>query len=570
MWVLRRPTDITQVTCINLNKPFTIGRIGNIKNRKTWLLIYLFLECSFNISDDKSVSRRHASITFPPSLILPLLTDCNSKFSTFVNGDRITTPVQLKHGDTVKFGGATSEFVVEAKDFTVYTKSQKNKGMFRELKAQFGIEVVTNVQEAAYFVIDDNEQINEIDTDLISAFLSCKCIVSPYYFSQLLQSNTMSLGLIQPTITSKMFPVDCWLPRKERLNVLRNAFEGIKRFVLLGGDKNENMVKIIGNALGIETKSIQSYELRELKFNELFVVSSIYPDAKDLKDPIRTVKYQSIIEAVVRCDGKLIEINTVYPEKLKEPERNVTVDEQPKERPSFLKETPSSIEPKERVLLVDQYQSMSIERLPSSIELPLPAPVNDFSFPQDLDYKGPSLTAVVPMPAKLLRPTQSQSSSVEPDTNGKKPKFVKCHPRHRLPGTIPALFGPDQLQPCRPTTITNSNITGNVQGLKRRVLVKDSWLAEDDLVDEDAQGSSAATIVVKENKLQRNIEQVTNSYTITNVNKSNQTNAINQSTTNISSNTNTIPLSATTTNITNPASNSKFQSSFFKNLSKGK
>lgn len=570
MWVLRRPTDITQVTCINLNEPFTIGRIGNNKKSKTWLLIYLFLECSFNITDDKSVSRRHASITFPPSLILPLLTDCNSKFGTFVNGDRVTTPVQLKHGDTVKFGGATSEFVVEAKDFTVYTKSQKNKGMFRELKAKFGIEVVTNMQEAAYFVIDDNEQINEIDTDLIFAFLSCKCIVSPSYFSQLLQSNTMSLGLIQPTITSKIFPVDCWLPRKERLNMLRNAFEGINRLVLLGGDKNENMVKIIGNALGIETKSIQSYELRELKFNELFVVSSIYPDAKDLKDPIRIVKYQSIIEAVVRCDGKLIEVNTVYPEKPKELERNVAVDEQPKERLSFLKETPSfSIESKERVLLVDQ--SMPLERLPSSIELPLPAPVNDLSLSQDLDYKGPSLTAVVPMPSTLLRPAQSQSSSVEPGTNGKKPKFVKCHPRHRLPGTIPALFGPDQLQPCRPTTIVNSNISGNVQGLKRRVLVKDSWLAEDDLVDEDAQGSSAATIVVKENKLQRNIEQVTNSYSITNVNKSNQTNAINQITKNISSNnTNTIPPSASTTNIPNPASNSKFQSSFFKNLSKGK
>jgi hypothetical protein len=510
---------------------------GVLVNKKGILLSFikrftLFLECSFNITDDKSVSRRHASITFPPSRILPLLSDFNSKFGTFVNGDRVLAPVQLKHGDIVKFGGASSEFVMEAKDFSAYVKSQRAKIFFKELKEKFGIEAVTSLQEAAYFVLDDDEEINEVDPDLISALLSCKLIVSPSYFSQLLQSNTMSLGLIQPSITSKLFPADCWLPRKERLNLLRSAFEGIKRFVMLEGDKNEKMFKTIGSHLEIETNSIQLYELRDLKFNEVFIVSSLYFDVKDLKDPIRTVNYQSLVEAVIKCDGKLIEVSTVYPEKTKEPER---------EREDY-----GSMD---GGMLVDEPKTTQIVDL-SSIEQHESLKVSiTSSLSQEIDYKGPSLTAVSPMPSSLLRPS---------DSSEKKLKFVKCHPRHRLPGSIPALFGPDQLQPCRPTIVNGDG----VQPLKKRVLVKDSWLAEEDLVEEE----------VKENRQQER----SNFPTKTNVNVTEQSRINKLNPMNISDQTTKIveappPLPTTNPAIPAPqATNSKFQSSFFKNLSKGK
>jgi hypothetical protein len=510
----------------------------------------LFSECSFNITDDKSVSRRHASITFPPSLILPLLSDCNSKFGTFVNEDRVVSPVQLKHGDTVKFGGASSEFVVEAKDFSVYVKSQRTKRFFKVLKEKFGVDIVSSLQEAAYFVLDDDEEINEVDPDLISAFLSCKLIVSPSYFSQLLQSNTISLGLIQPSITSKLFPVDCWLPRKERLNLLRNAFEGIRRLVMLEGDKNEKVLKTIGSHLEIETNSTQSYELRDLKFNELFIVSSLYPDVKDLKDPIRTVKYQSLIEAVIRCDGKLIEVSTVYPEKAKELERergDMLLNYGSKER-GMLADEPQTIQ------IVDDMPSSSIEQ---ATYLKVSAPA---SFSQEIDYNGPSLTAVFPMPASLLRPAQFQSQAPS-DSSEKKPKFVKCHPRHRLPGSIPALFGPDQLQPCRPMTVNGDG----VQSSKRRVLVKDSWLAEEDLVEEE---EGLDVKMVKENRQQRsNVPTKTTITEQSTVNKLNPMNISDQTTKIVET-----PLPPTNPAVppAPQATNSKFQSSFFKNLSKGK
>lgn len=521
------------------------------------------------------------------------MTDFNSKFGTFVNGDQVVTPIQLKHGDTVKFGGATSEFVVESKNFNVYTKSQKTKGMFKELTDKFGnsIELVPKLQEALYLVIDDNEQINEVDSDLIYALISCKFIVSPSYFSQLLQNNTMSLGLIQPAIISKSFPTDCWLPRKERLNLLRKAFEGIKRLIFIGGDKNELVIKIIGTFLEIETKSVQIYEIINLKFNELFVISSsICPNLKDLVDPIRTINYQSIIDAVIRCDGKLLEFSTIYPDKSRD---QIFLDEKRERLSSFVDDSPI-------IKIVDTEPISSVDQLP----FPLPVSISELDsvllnkISRENDYRGPSLTAVVPMSATLLRPPQPQPhpQPLSDDSISKKPKFIKCHPRNRLPGTIPALFGPHQLQPC---LSINTVINNGVQGTKRRILVKDSWLAEDDLVEEDSCKSDINTLNmnIKENLQQQNNLQekvsinstAASSLELTSLdNNSNQQNIMSnlnkhKNSTITFNNTNNIINSASKTlsipsvvptSPTPPSStatgNSKFQSSFFKNLSKGK
>ena len=115
MWILRSRTENVNVTCIPVKEEFTIGRIGNDKEekRRKKVIYYIPLGCNFNIVEDKSVSRLHALIHFNQSK--PILTDPQSKFGTLVNGEMVergkTGGKIICSGDTIKFGGAGSEFM---------------------------------------------------------------------------------------------------------------------------------------------------------------------------------------------------------------------------------------------------------------------------------------------------------------------------------------------------------------------------------------------------------------------------------------------------------------------------
>jgi hypothetical protein len=63
------------------------------------------------ITDDASVSTRHAQVTGDASGVL--LTDVGSTNGTFVNQQRITTPVYLNDGDLVRFGQTQIKFRTE-------------------------------------------------------------------------------------------------------------------------------------------------------------------------------------------------------------------------------------------------------------------------------------------------------------------------------------------------------------------------------------------------------------------------------------------------------------------------
>jgi pSer/pThr/pTyr-binding forkhead associated (FHA) protein len=68
------------------------------------------IDCSLNLTEDKSVSRKHVEIRCQPGNVS--LTDLESRFGTFVNGAKIEPlkPIDLKDGDCVKLGGLQSEF----------------------------------------------------------------------------------------------------------------------------------------------------------------------------------------------------------------------------------------------------------------------------------------------------------------------------------------------------------------------------------------------------------------------------------------------------------------------------
>lgn len=500
-------------------------------------VFYLYnTECSLTITDDKSVSRKHAAITFPtPSS--PLLTDFSSKFGTFINGTQLLSASSpIKSGDKIKFGGASSEFILELKDFSVFVKTN-NPNYLNEMRvsgSKFDFEIKNSVIEAAYFILDTEE----IDSDLIKALILSKFIVSSAYFSQLLSNNysSFSLALMQPRIPS--FPLDCWIPQKSRLVTLKTAFDGIKCFILSPDCRNfvVDSVKFIGNILEINVKMVS--DIGNLKFNEL-LMSSEGNLAELIQVPIRKLEFESLVDALIRNDGNLIEINTIYPVKSLNNLNNKTIN--------------------------DNYEEVHDE-IPQIVSVP--------SVNQPV-YSGRSLTIVHPMPSNFIRKLQAASTAPAPNPSplipipsSKPPKFVKCHPIHRQPGTIPALIGPDQLEPStgRPEFALGGklSLTGT-SNAKRRVLVKDSWLAEDDF--EDGRGAGVAVEaelkIKKESGLKLSVkENLSEAGDANTKSKETEIETINvskkvQLTTTIASTTPTI--SSTTT--------SKFQSSFFKNLS---
>ena len=63
-----------------------------------------------NILPDEHVSRRHAQINAVPGGYM--LIDLGSSNGTVLNGQRITAPVLLQHGDVIQFGGTIMGFYI--------------------------------------------------------------------------------------------------------------------------------------------------------------------------------------------------------------------------------------------------------------------------------------------------------------------------------------------------------------------------------------------------------------------------------------------------------------------------
>lgn len=475
-------------------------------------------DCSLTITDDKSVSRKHATLSCQLQNN-PILTDCNSKFGTFVNGNAVKADFILKNGDTVKFGGAETEFVVEKKDFSVFISKSlgdsTDAGIIKSLAERFGFPLVEDVSEAAYFVLNDNFT-GEMDSHLVSALLQAKYIVSPAYFTQLKSyteqnSNfSFSLALIQPALVSKLYPMDCWIPQKSRLQTFKSIFEGIKRFVVFENEYRRiiEIVQVFAEIVGgIEVKVVGNCDA--LTFNELLIHSDSDWVRLNLKVniPTRSLAFPLLLSALIRNDRQLAEINVIYPE-VKEAKVNTIVEESRKEVIEPISKIKTSIEPK-----TTSFEHNTLNSVESNI------PTR-------------SLTTLLPMPANLLRPSISHQTSIPKPT-----KFVKCYPKHRQPGIIPALIGPDQLNTLSRPVDTIPAPTGT--DAKRRVLIKDSWLAEDDFVEEGQKQTEKP--VSKPAKIQAI-----------------QHEPINPAPTTTNSIPNTQPIA------------SKFQSAFFKNLTKGK
>lgn len=389
----------------------------------------------------------------------------------------------------------------------------------REASKKFGIGVCERVCDAAYFVFDEgtrtltdkkHELCDVMDVYLCEAFLLGKYFVSPVFYTRLLHSNQFSVALMQPE--SRVIPCESWLPRRGRLDLLRGSFEGINELVVIRGEGRiqqlkEEIALMVSRLLGIKFLLLADQNecnARQFAFNQLLIVCATEPDPR-IVCAVRAVRFEAVLEAIVSNNLKAIDMETIYPPRVIE-----TVEP--------VKSQPGPI-PVELGQMTDQV----------------------------------SLTSLLPCPVDFLR---------RPD---KKQKFIKCHPKHHRPGTIPALIGPDQLK--APSQVATMPV---VASSKRRILVKDSWLAEDDvlLVNDNSEGeyggdnnttNTINTMNTRNTISTRNINVVSNNEIESKLIQKVPISTTTQST----HSTHSTPISPIKTSAT-----TKFQSSFFKNLSK--
>lgn len=539
--------------------------------------------------------------------------------------------VTLKENDLIKFGGTTSEFVVERMNFTVLTdglKRKENVDLIRILSKQFlfqtcNHEQLQQQQESSLLVVYDEPIKSFFDKSLLFGLAHDANFVTIDYFSQLTKdSNNFSVALVQPTCPA-FFSANLLLPKSGRKDIFKKIFEGCGCSQVYALE--EETLDILRSFLHKQnvqfsqlTMNKTATQMVDIRFCDLLVVSDA-SDVKSLKfiETSRVIKLKSLIEAFVRVDGRYLDIENVYanvnlpnpnPEaKIKiisDPHRDdaefifISLRTAANIKEPFVKEFTRELVVKER----------PVSASTTTISFDSAASVTPFD-PSSSAYEGPSLTCVVPIPANFLRSksavtqTQTQSEleleeraidSLLPSKKG----FVKCHPVSYCPGSIPALIGPEQLQQVSNVVSTNPNADGK---LKRRILVKDSWLAEDDQIDQVPVKlkPKSAVEAVKERKdfFNAAIPNKENSCALkstsvfgnnasplidltdtimsnTNINTTSipvtlSTNGYSNTTNNTSTSTTAATIKPTATEAPTPATaTSKFQSSFFKSLAK--
>ena len=266
----------------------------------------------------------------------------------------------------------------------------------------------------------------------------------------------------------------------------------------------------------------------------------------------RTIAIESLVDAFIQGNESLICIENVYPLVGVESVRNVDEDEKGLHEAEDVQMNP--------IAMAD---SMADASKPFSLAITMadaskPFPLANASKPTTVlteQSTTPSSSPVIlqPFPPSLLRPSQ-------PPATATKTKFIKCHPLTRQPHSIPLLYGPHQLQSTAAPITAGAGGTG-----RKRVLVRDEWLAEDDFgkgirigVSSNVGNTASAVKSTTINALTSSVSTVNTSITAS---------------TTTTPSTTTVPSTTTTqstpsTTASNTQTTSKFQSSFFQNLQK--
>ncbi|XP_049586792.1 nibrin [Syngnathus scovelli] len=154
--------------------------------------------CDIVLPSDQSISRAHAHFIVTDQTLTMRDT---SKYGTFVNGQPLVpnTPVELKSGDSIKFGVFQSKFSVDHQMPVVCSSCLDNDGKaaLSAILQLFGGKLVNSwTQDCTHLVMPSVK----ITIKTISALLSSRPIVKPEFFSELSQAAQQKLPPPKPEL----------------------------------------------------------------------------------------------------------------------------------------------------------------------------------------------------------------------------------------------------------------------------------------------------------------------------------------------------------------------------------
>ena len=349
----------------------------------------------------------------------------------------------------------------------LYTGAFNAPNLMTELKSlahTFNFQLTEDLSSPAWNYALFPDQITAITPHLLNAMARQATIVRFDYFSQLRLGNTFHEGLVQPAVTPGLFFTgNHLLARQSRKFLLAEALSSVRYLICLN-EKHFQLLSALQLVLG--KCSVTSTVPATIPYCDLIVVgeAELHNPPIKLSQRSRFISIDSIVEAFILSNDTLLRIESLEPE----PIREVSVIE-----------TGNEIVNDSVAEIVNEIVNESvISGNPSTQSTPLLSSLSSTSI-QASRSNSSSLVLVESIPQSFLRnPPHPHSTSLQ-SKNTK--RFVKCHPITRAPQSIPALLGPDQLRLTTNNTI-NNNTTKSApkrDDQKKRILVRDDWLAED-------------------------------------------------------------------------------------------
>ncbi|KAK9704049.1 hypothetical protein K7432_010424 [Basidiobolus ranarum] len=154
-------------------------------------------DCDINISNDRSVSRKHGTLTVSENSISAVsdtkantvvtLIDERSKFGLYVNQDKISEQT-LQDGDEIKFGAMNSTYKLEFKKLVLCCSGMRatTKKQLATIASELDVKLVDSWSSECTHLIMQNIQVTQ---KVLFALLSCCYIVKDQWLGEIYKNK---------------------------------------------------------------------------------------------------------------------------------------------------------------------------------------------------------------------------------------------------------------------------------------------------------------------------------------------------------------------------------------------
>ncbi|XP_008285978.1 nibrin [Stegastes partitus] len=227
-----------------------------------------------------------------------------SKYGTFVNGERLTAPVNIKSGDEVTFGVFHSKFSVAHQKPMVCSSCLDNEGktsLSQALQALGGSLVNTWTEDCTHLVMPSIK----VTIKTISALLCCRPIVKPEFFSEL--NNAVQQKLPPPKAESFTPEIDEPSLNKEDVNLgvipLRKRLFTGKTFVFLSAKQLKRLSAAVKFGGGRSQLLEEGSLLRNLLESPQSCVVDVTTGSSQALLPPSSAEWANSVRSIVQRKG---------------------------------------------------------------------------------------------------------------------------------------------------------------------------------------------------------------------------------------------------------------------------